>query len=231
MKIAMKEHTCRIFDGELNHLHCLVLEMAGLVIGQLELSLKALHDRDPRLAEKIILRDREVDSHEIKIDGTVLTILAKRSPVANDLRMVMSISKIVLDLELIGDEVVKIAKLIISLFDSSNSDPNQQLLRDIVKMGEMVSNLLKQAILSFDQCDLEGAYALLNEKWDYGEEFQDGIRRQLTFVIENPRIMGRSLNILQIMKSLERCGDHCRSIDEYLIFMLEGKNIRHQNVE
>ena len=228
MTTGSKEHTSRIFDGELNNLHYLVLEMAGLVIHQLEQALKALHDRDIHLAEKVIARDREVDHHEITIDDAVLSILAKRSPVANDLRMVMAISKIVADLELIGDEIVKIGKLIISLFDNDSSDPNQQLLRDIVKMGEMISNMLKQVILTFDNCDLVEAYQLLNEKWDYGEEFQAGIRRQLTFVIENPRIMGRSLNIFQIMKALEHCGDHCRNINEYLIFIFEGKNIRHQ---
>lgn len=231
MNIATKEHTSKIFDGELNNLHCLTLAMAGLIINQLDQALNALHERNPQLAEKVILRDREVDDHENKIDNAVLTILAKRSPVANDLRMIMSVSKMVVDLELVGDEIVKIAKLIISLFDNDSSDPNHQLLRDIVKMGAMVSDMLKQVILSFDHCDLTGAYTLLNEKWDYGEEFQAGIRRQLTFVIENPRIMSRSLNIFQIMKSLERCGDHCRNINEYLIFMFEGKNIRHHNAD
>jgi phosphate transport system protein len=231
MNIAIKEHTSRIFDGELNNLHCLVLEMAGLVINQLDQSLNALHDRDLHLAEKIILRDQEVNAHEVKIDNAVLTMLAKRSPVANDLRKIVTISKMVVDLELMGDEIVKIAKLIVSLFDNGSSDPNQQLLRDIVKMGKMISDVLKQAIRSFDHCDLAGAYAQLDERWDYGEEFQAGIRRQLTFVIENPRIISRSLNIFQIMKGLERCGDHCRNINEYLIFMLEGKNIRHQNID
>lgn len=220
-----------MFDGELDNLHCLVLEMAGLVINQLDLALQALHDRDTSLAEKVIVRDQDVDKHEIKIDGEILAILAKRSPVANDLRLVISISKMVLGLELIGDEIVKIARLTTLLFDKNSSDPNQQLLRDIIKMGEMISDMLKQVILSFDNCDLAGAYQLLNEKWDYGEEFQAGIRRQLTFVIENPRIMSRSLNIFQIMKALEHCGDHCRSIDEFLIFMLAGKNIRHQHGE
>lgn len=225
----MKEHTSRIFDGELNQLHFLVLEMAALVITQLSDALSALKHRDCEAAEEIIIRDREVDVNEIEIDSTVLKILAKRSPVANDLRMVISVSKIVVDLELIGDEVVKISKLIIALFDSDSSDPNQNLLRDIVKMGEMVLAMLRQVIQTFDQCNLEEAYALLNEKWDYGEEYQSGIRRQLTFVIENPRMISRSLNIFQIMKSLERCGDHCRNINEYLIFIFEGKNIRHMN--
>ena len=224
-----KEHTSKVFDGELDHLHSLVLEMAGLVINQLDVSLRALHDRDSILADKVILRDQEVDNHVDKIDGEILAILAKRAPVASDLRMVISISKMVVDLELIGDEIVKIGKLTISLFDKNSSDPNQQLLRDIVKMGEMISNMLQLVILSFDRCDLAAAYQLLNERWDYGEEFQAGIRRQLTFVIENPRIMSRSLNIFQIMKALEHCGDHCRNINEYLIFIFAGKNIRHQH--
>ncbi|MGR9051600.1 MAG: phosphate signaling complex protein PhoU [Gammaproteobacteria bacterium] len=226
-----KEHTSRIFDGELHNLHCLVLEMAGLVIHQLDQSLKALHDRDPSLAEKVITRDREVDDHEIKIDAAALTILAKRSPVANDLRKVVSVSKMVVDLELIGDEIVKIAKLTLTLFDQDSTDPSHQLLRDIIKMGEIIADMLKRVILAFDTCSLSDAHEIQDKNWDYGEEFQAGIRRQLTFVIENPRIISRSLNIFQIMKSLERCGDRCRNINEYLVFMLEGKNIRHHNAE
>lgn len=231
MKTLTKEHTSHVFEGELDNLHFLVLEMAGLVINQLDLALKAVQERDPEIAEVIVQRDREVDSHENKIDTAVVTILAKRAPVANDLRKIISVSKIVADLELIGDEIVKIGRLLIQLFDNASSDPNQQLLRDIVKMGEMISGMLKQVIHSFDTCDVESAYNLLNERWDYGEEYQAGIRRQLTFVIENPRILSRLLNIFQIMKSLEHCGDHCRNMNEYLIFMFEGKNIRHQHAE
>jgi phosphate transport system protein len=231
MKTLTKEHTSHVFDGELDNLHFLVLEMAGLVINQLDLALKAIQERDPEIAEIIIQRDREVDNHENKIDTAVVTILAKRAPVANDLRKIISISKIVADLELIGDEIVKIGRLLLYLFDNGSSDPNQQLLRDIVKMGEMISGMLKQVVYSFDTCDSESAYNLLNERWDYGEEYQAGIRRQLTFVIENPRILSRLLNIFQIMNSLERCGDHCRNMNEYLIFMFEGKNIRHQTPE
>jgi len=229
MKTLTKEHTSHVFEGELDNLHFMVLEMAGLVINQLEQSLKTVQERDPQFADHVIQRDREIDSQENKIDTAVVTILAKRSPVANDLRKIMSISKMVVDLELIGDEIVKISKLLIALFDNSSSDPNQQLLRDIVKMGEMISNMLRQVTQCFDTCDVNGAYNMLNEKWDYGEEYQAGIRRQMTFVIENPRILSRLLNIFQIMKSLERCGDHCRNMNEYLIFMFEGINIRHQN--
>ena len=220
-----------MFDGELNELHTLVMEMAVLVISQLDQSMKAIEDRDVRLAESIILRDMEVDSHENKIDEAVFMMLANRSPVADDLRRVMSVSKIVVDLELIGDEVVKIAKLIVSLFDNKSTDPSHQLLRDIMKMGQNISEMLRQTIRSFDDCDIKGANSLVDERWNYGDEYQASIRLQLTFVIENPRIISRSLNIFQIMKSLERCGDHVYSIAEYLIFMFEGKDIRHQGME
>ncbi|CAG7856221.1 hypothetical protein MCAMS1_00628 [biofilm metagenome] len=228
MKTLTKEHTSHVFDGELDNLHVLVLEMAGLVINQLENALEAVKERNLQLAEMIIQRDREVDLQENKIDNAVVTILAKRAPVANDLRKIISISKIVADMELIGDEIVKIGRMLNHLFDNGSSDPNQQLLRDIVKMGEMICGMLKQVTHSFDTGDVESAYNLLNEHWDYGEEYQAGIRRQMTFVIENPRILSRLLDIFQIMKSLERCGDHCRNMNEYLIFMFEGKNIRHQ---
>ncbi|GAB4261250.1 MAG: phosphate signaling complex protein PhoU [Methylomicrobium sp.] len=225
----MKQHTVHLFDGELSHLHCLVLEMAGLVIDQLDRAMLSLDQANVAIAEGVVLRDREINDYELKIDAEVLTILAKRSPVAFDLRMVISISKIVVDLERIGDETVKIAKLIMDMFDPQTSDPNPQLLRDIVKMGAMARSMLRKAIDSFDTGKLENAYDLVDGDWNCDQEFQDGIRRQLTFVIQDARLIGRALEILQIMKALERCGDHCINIAEFMIFMVEGKDIRHQN--
>lgn len=225
----MKEHTVHLFDGELSHLHCLVLEMAGLVIDQLDTVMMALDDGEASLAEKVVTRDREVNEYELKIDAEVLSILAKRSPVANDLRRVVSISKIVVDLERIGDETVRIAKLVMELFDPQTSDPNPQLLRDIIRMGRMARGMLRKATDSFDTGNLGEAYDLIGGDWDCSQEFQDGIRRQLTFVIQDARLIGRALDILQIMKALERCGNHCINIAEFMIFMVEGKDIRHRH--
>lgn len=225
----MKEHTVHLFDGELSHLHYLVLEMAGLVIDQLDTVMTSLDEGEASIAEKVVARDREVNEYELKIDAEVLSILAKRSPVANDLRKVISISKIVVDLERIGDETVRIAKLIIDMFDPQTSDPNPQLLRDIVRMGTMARGMLRKATDAFDTGSLDDAYELIRGDWDCGQEFQDGIRRQLTFVLQDARLIGRALDILQIMKALERCGNHCINIAEFMIFMVEGKDIRHRN--
>lgn len=225
----MKQHTVQLFDGELSHVHCLVLEMAGLVIDQLDRAMLALDQADAALAESVVLKDREVNAYELKIDAEVLAILAKRSPVAFDLRMVISISKIVVDLERIGDETVKIAKLIMEMFDPQTSDPNPQLLRDIVKMGTMARSMLRKAIDSFDTGKLDEARDLIEGDWNCGDEFQDGIRRQLTYVIQDARLIGRALDILQIMKALERCADHCINIAEFMIFMIEGEDIRHRH--
>lgn len=225
----MKQHTVQLFDGELCHLHCLVLEMAGLVIDQLDRAMLALDQADAALAESVVLKDREVNAYELKIDAEVLAILAKRSPVAFDLRMLISISKIVVDLERIGDETVKIAKLIMDMFDPQTSDPNPQILRDIVKMGTMARSMLRKTIDSFDTGKLDEARDLIEGDWNCGDEFHDGIRRQLTYVIQDARLIGRALDILQIMKALERCADHCVNIAEFMIFMIEGEDIRHRH--
>lgn len=224
----MKAHTVHLFDGELSHLHYLVLEMAGLVIDQLDTTMTSLDEGEASIAEKVVARDREVNEYELKIDAEVLAILAKRTPVANDLRKVISISKIVVDLERIGDETVRIAKLIIDMFDPQTSDPNPQLLRDIVRMGTMARGMLRKATDAFDTGNLDDAYELIRGDGDCGQEFQDGIRRQLTFVLQDARLIGRALDILQIMKALERCGNHCINIAEFMIFMVEGEDIRHR---
>ncbi|MGD0958353.1 MAG: phosphate signaling complex protein PhoU [Methylomonas sp.] len=221
------QHTLQIFDGELNHLHRLKLEMAKLILLQLEQAMQALHEGDMELAAKIVLRDQDVNQLEIQIDAEVIEVLAKNSPVANDLRIVISTSKIASELEKIGEEIADFAKLVIVLFDPKTSDPNPRLLTDIVKLSDLVKLMLQNMLFLLENEDLHMAYSLIKYSADCQLELQEGIKHQLGVVLQNVRLISRALDIMQMLKSLERCGEFCRNIAEYMIFMIEGKNVRH----
>jgi phosphate transport system protein len=222
-------HTIQLFESELNHLHCLMLEMTALVINQLEQSMRALDDGDMQLAANVMSKDKEVKQYEIKIDAEVLMMLARHCPVANDLRTVISSSKIAVELEKIGAEIADFARLVRKLFDPKTSDPNPKLLSDIVKIGNLVKIMLDKLMSIVENKEAIEAYTLLQYDRDCENELQEGIKHQLSFVVQDARLIGRALDIMHIMKSLESCGEHCRNIAEYLIFMIEGIDVRHRS--
>lgn len=222
-----KQHTLQVFDGELNQLHGLMLDMSKLLASQLEQLMRALDDGDIDRAEKVEFRDKYLDQYQIQIDAEVLSVLARQSPVANDLRTVISTSKITLELEKIGNEIAEAAKLVKILYDPNTSDPNPNLLTDIIKISNLVQIMLDKLVVLLESREPKLAYALLQYNFDCENELQEGIKHQLSHVVLDIRLIGRALDIMQIMKSLERCGEYCRNIAEYMIFMIEGVDIRH----
>lgn len=221
-------HTLHAFDNDLNNLHCQVVEMAGLLMFQLEQSMRALDEGSGENALLVVTRDKEVNRYESKIDNEIVELLARHCPVANDLRLIISMSKITAELAKIGDEIALFAKQISVLFDPETSDPNPKLLTDIVKIAELVKVMLTKLMLAFEKRQVESAYLLLQYDRECELELEEGIRHQLTSVLQDARLIGRVLDIMQIMKALERCGEHCRNIAEYMIFMIEGVDVRHR---
>ena len=224
-------HTLQAFDGELNLLRSQVVDMAGLVMFQLEQTMQAMHEADMELALDVIERDSQINRYEVQIDDEVVQVLARHSPVANDLRAAISISKIAYELEKIGNEIALFAKLVSVLFDPNTSDPNPKLLADIVKIGNLVKIMLTHLMRVFDEGTSVQAYQLLQCDSECEIELQEGIRHQLSFVLKDARFIGRAMDIMQIMKTLERCGEHSRNIAEYMIYMIEGIDVRHPNRE
>ncbi|MDD4914910.1 MAG: phosphate signaling complex protein PhoU [Methylococcales bacterium] len=223
------QHTLQVFDAELRHLNRQMLEMGNLIADQLEQMMQALNDGDLDRAEKVVSRDSEVNRYELEIDAEVLTVLAKQCPVANDLRMVLSVSKIADELERIGDEIAECGKMVMVLFEPKSSDPNPRLLTDLVKIGNLVKLMLDKLLQLIEHKDGSQAHILLQYDRDCESELQKGIRHQLGFVMQDARLIGQALDIMHIMKSLERCGEYCRSVAEHMIFMIEGVDIRHRS--
>ncbi len=223
-------HTLHAYDTELGHMHGLLLEMTDLLVYQLEQAMNALDYGDAELAQKVVSRHKKIKHFESRIDNDVLNVIARHCPVANDLRLVISTSKISVELERIGLEIVEFARLIVVLFDPNTSDPNQKLLADIVKIGGFIKLVLDKLMVVFESRDSKQAYALLQCDRDCESELQEGIKHQLALVMHDGRMIRRALDVMQMMKALERCGEHCRNIAEHAIFMLDGVDMRHGGV-
>lgn len=222
-----RQHTLKSFDVELNQLQNQVAEMLGLLMYQLDQTMQSLHDGDMDLALKVVERDIKLDRYETLVDQEVIHVLARHYPVANDLRIVISVSKIAYELEKMGDEIAFFAKLVSKLFDPSSSDPNPKLLADIVKIGGLIKIMLTKLILALEKQDLAQAYLLLQYDRECETELEEGVRHQLSFILNDARLIHRAMDVMQIMKTLERCGEHSKNIAEYIVFMLEGVDIRH----
>ncbi|HUL12897.1 MAG TPA: phosphate signaling complex protein PhoU [Methylococcaceae bacterium] len=222
-------HTFKRYDGELSHLHYLVLEMGALVLSQVREALAAFKGRDLALAHKVVPRDGEVDRLEVAADEEIVKLIARRSPVGSDLRMVMAVSKSVSDLERIGDEAVRIAGLVIQIFGSETNDPNSQLARDVNGMGVMAITSLKSAVELFDVWSEEKARAVIERHREMEEEFQSGLRRLMTYILQDSRNIGVAISLVLVIKSLERIGHHAQNLAEYTIFQVKGEDIRNQN--
>lgn len=220
-------HTYRRYDGELNHLHFLVLEMGGLVLSQVRDALTAFRTRDVLLAQRVVTKDGAVDRLEVEADDEIAKLIARHGPVGNDLRMVIAVSKSVSDLERIGDEAVRIAGLMIQLFGHESGDPNGQLVRDVDRIGGLALSSLQCAVEVFDVWDERKAFSVIEKHRELDLEFQSELRRLLTYVMEDARLIGFAINVVLTIKSLERIGHHAQNLAEYVIFQVKGTDIRH----
>jgi phosphate transport system protein len=154
--------------------------------------------------------------------------MAKRSPVARDLRLIMSISRTVTDLERIGDEAARIAHLAHNLYEAERSQPSRHLMRDVITMGALAMEMLQESLQSFDSLNATHARALVCRENELDIEFQSSLRRLATFLLEDARNVGHAIYIVLLTKAMERIGDHARNIAEYVIYMVQGEDVRHR---
>lgn len=228
MNRRIEGHTVQRFDGEMNHLHLKVLEMGGFVLDQTEKALQALMTKDIKLARSVIERDHDVNAREIDTDEEIVTLIARRCPVAGDLRAIMSISNTVTDLERIGDEAVKIATIALNIYDNERSDPSAHLMRDVNTMGKLSIEMLRHALTVFDSFNGDEAMEVAMGRSELDAEFQSSVRRLATYILEDARNVGHAINIVLTIKAFERIGEYARNISEYVVYFVKGQDIRHQ---
>jgi phosphate transport system protein len=225
---SLEGHSVRRFDGELNHLHLQVLEIGGLVMDQTRLALRALYERDPDAARKVMQREGDVDTLEVEIDEEIVSMLARRAPLALDLRVIISCSKMVTHLERVGDEALRIADLCLRIYEVDPRGAASAILADAHAMGRTAERMLDVAIDLIDTLDVEGAEQLLAGQGRLQREFEAGLRRLAGLAPEDARAAAQAIDAVLIMKALERIGDHARNLAEYVVYMVRGTDVRHR---
>ncbi len=228
MEKHFDQHISRQFNQELEKLRQDVMAMGGLAEEMVEGSIRAVVEGDSDLAHRMIELDDRVNTMEKDIDGYCTMILARRQPTASDLRLVLAIIKTVNDLERIGDEAEKIAKMAIRLIESDRPRNN---FRELENMAQTVRSMLHDALDGFARMVPEVAVALVREDEKVDAEYEAILRQYYTYLVEEPRTTRRVLDCIWIARSLERIGDHAKNIGEYIIYLVEGKDLRHASPE
>jgi phosphate transport system protein len=225
---STSQHISHQFDQELEAIRSSVLAMGGLVEEHLQKALDALSGRNPALAEQVADSDFKVNSLEVSIDEACTAILARRQPAASDLRLVVAVIKTITDLERIGDEAEKIARMVLDLI---REEPPKSYFIGVLNLGHHVHRMLHGALDAFARMDSRAAFLTASEDPAVDKE-NDAIMRQLiTYMMEDPRSITRVLKVMWAVRSMERIGDHANNICENVIYFVEGKDVRHISLE
>jgi len=225
---SVPTHISKQFDQELEDIREHVLSMGGLVEQQLANALKALTDSNVEIAEKVVDAEPKVNSYEVSIDEGCTNILARRQPAAGDLRLVMAVVKTITDLERIGDEAEKIAKMAIDMIEKHG--PRSYYV-SINSMGNHARRMVHGALDAFARMDTRAAFDVAGEEPKSDDMYVAIIRQLVTYMMEDPRTISATIDAVWTARALERIADHARNICEYVIYFVEGKDVRHISIE
>ncbi|MCE2573417.1 phosphate signaling complex protein PhoU [Motilimonas eburnea] len=222
----LNKHISGQFNAELENVRNQVLVMGGLVEQQMNDAIDAVHDQDKDVAKRVVERDRKVNSLEVSIDEECTRIIAKRQPAASDLRLVIAIIKTIADLERIGDEAKQVAHMVID-----NANKTQPPLVSVEHMGRNVVKMLHESLDAFARMDVEAAVKIHASDAKVNREYESVVRELMTFMMEDPRSIPHVLKVLWAARAMERVGDRCKNICEYIIYFVKGKDVRHIDSE
>ena len=223
------EHIYKQFDADMEAVRARVLEMGGLVEEQVNQAIEALISGNTRLAEQVIEQDHKVNALEVAADEACTHIIALRQPAAGDLRMILTIIKTITDLERNGDEAAKIARFAIKVYDSDRIHAPRY--NEIKYMAGLATKMLRESLDAFARLDVSGAAAVARQDMEVDEEFHLITRHLITFMMEDPRTISTFIDLLFVVKAIERIGDHAKNMSEYVVFMVKGKDVRHTSIE
>lgn len=223
------KHLSSQFDAELGRVSARVMEMGGLVEAQIHTAAQALTQLDTEAVAQVVATEQRVNALEVEIDHALTTIIARRQPTARDLRLLMAFSKTTANLERMGDEAHKMARMVQAIIE--RNAPRSLPTKDLQRALELASKLLRKALDAFARMDTGAALAILQEDDAIDEEFDGFVRTLITYMMEDPRSISASLDLLFLAKAIERIGDHSKNLAEQVIYLVEGKDVRHQSVE
>lgn len=225
--LQIGRHISGQFNEDLERVINNVMHMGGIVEKQVSDALAAVHQADVTLAKQVLSNDYQINAYEVSIDDECTRIIAKRQPAAGDLRLIMAIVKTIADLERIGDEAEKIAKVALESFSSQQQD----LLTNLDNLGRRVVEFLQASLDAFTRMDFDTAIKIHEMDDQINREYEALMRQLMTYMMEDPRSIPQVMTVIWSARALERIGDRCQNICEYIIYFVKGKVVRHTTAE
>jgi len=223
------KHLSTQFDSELTSVSSRVMELGGLVESQIRQAIYALSQFSVEVANEVSANEARVNAMEVEIDHLLSSIIARRQPTARDLRLLIAISKTTANLERVGDEAEKIARMVRSIIQSGA--PRSLPSLELRVASDLASGLLNKALDAFARLDDNAAVSILKEDDLIDAEFDGFVRKLVTYMMEDPRMISPSLDLLFLAKAIERIGDHAKNIAEFIIYVVKGEDVRHSSME
>ncbi len=221
----MTEHISKQYDQDLEAIRARMMQMGGLVESQIRAAIDGYLAGDLARIDQVIAADARVNELELAIDNDLGQIIVRRQPAASDLRLILAVSKTVTDLERIGDEAAKIARMAREIH--AGLPNNTMRLTTLGHVSEIALGMLRRSLDAFARLDAASAARVCREDAAIDEEFRSIIRQLITFMMEDPRTISTSLNIVWVAKAFERIGDHAKNIAEHVIYIVKGRDVRH----
>ena len=224
-----EKHLSSQFDSELNGVSSRVMELGGMVESQINQAVYALLQFDPEAANRVMETEHRVNAMEIDIDRELSSIIARRQPTARDLRLLIAISKTTANLERVGDEANKIARMVKSIIESGAA--RQLPTTELRIAADLAAGLLRKALDAFARLDTAAALSILKDDDLIDKEFDGFVRKLVTYMMEDPRTISASLDLLFLAKAIERIGDHSKNVAELIIYLVKGADVRHTSMQ
>ncbi|HJT62669.1 MAG TPA: phosphate signaling complex protein PhoU [Burkholderiales bacterium] len=225
----MHDHASKQYDLDLGSIRSRVLAMGGLVESQIRRAIDALASGDLQLSDEVIAADHKVNAMEVALDGDCSQLIVRRQPAANDLRMIFAITKTVTDLERIGDEAQKIARMAKNIHQRGAAQAPP--LVEVRHAAEAAISMLRRTLDAFARLDCNTAAEVIRDDAGIDTEFRSILRQLITYMMEDPRTISTALDVVWIAKAIERIGDHAKNMAEYVIYIVKGTDVRHTKIE
>ena len=225
------KHLSTQFDAELSAISTRVLEMGGLVESQVSRSVYALTQFSVEVASEVMMTEERVNAMEVEIDRDLSSIIARRQPTARDLRLLIAISKTIANLERVGDEAARIARIVQRLVGAGVSTRLRLPVSDLAYESELAVSQLRKALDAFARLDVERAVDVLTHDDLIDQEFEGLLRKLITFMMEDPRTISASIDLVFVAKAIERVGDHAKNLAEQIIYIVKGTDVRHNTID
>lgn len=224
----MIEHTNKQFHSDLEVTRSLFLQMGGIVETMVREAMEALFTGDLSLVDSVREREKEVNALEIEIDERITYLIARNQPTAIDLRMLLSVSKMLTDMERCGDEAERIAKMSRRLYESNRS---YEPVVELSHMSSSVTGMINSALDAFARQDAIHAAEIVRTDKEVDRAWKGSLRHIITYMIEDPRYISHSIDLIFIARALERIGDHAKNMAERVIYMVRGDDVRHTSAK